>query len=279
MFIDYESRLTGEHIRDDNALYHGFCNSVHCVVKIVKKSFDFDCGLNEIQSLRKLGEHPYIVKMLNYSLNDKYYFIFLEKISGYNLYYIFEKGITYRTIKKYLYQICEAICYCHCHNVVHRDIKLENIMVDKDDNIKLLDFGYGGIISEYDKKLTQSCGSLQYASPEILNEEVYDGKKSDVYSFGILSYLLLNSHFPYKIYNIDNAYDIVKKSITNRLVYYNKNLSLRTQDFIESLIRFNPKYRPEISLTILHSWFYELHQEKEPYHVDKGFVRSRSYIF
>jgi Serine/threonine protein kinase len=69
--------------------------------------------------------------------------------------------------------------YCHSHKIAHRDIKPENLLVDKGNNLKLCDFGLSNFLRDGDF-LTTSCGSPNYASPEIISGEKYCGPEVDV---------------------------------------------------------------------------------------------------
>jgi len=76
-------------------------------------------------------------------------------------------------------QIVEGICYCHSKNVVHRDIKLENVMIDSENNVKIIDFGFSIAISK-DKKLSVYCGTPSYMAPEMILKQSYSGDSLDI---------------------------------------------------------------------------------------------------
>jgi len=92
-----------------------------------------------------------------------------------------------------------AVSYCHDTDVIHRDIKLENIMLQTADNyaIKLIDFGFA-IRVPSDKKLNIFCGTPSYMSPEITKKKEYYGKPADVWSLGVVLFALVCSRFPFK---------------------------------------------------------------------------------
>lgn len=81
--------------------------------------------------------------------------------------------------KNYFLQLFSAVEYCHSHKIAHRDIKPENLLVDKGNNLKLCDFGLSNFLRDGDF-LTTSCGSPNYASPEIISGEKYCGPEVDV---------------------------------------------------------------------------------------------------
>lgn len=85
-----------------------------------------------------------------------------------------ERRLEEAEAKRLFKQIVEGLCYCHKMSVVHRDIKLENILLDSNNNIKIIDFGFSIIIGE-DKKLKIFCGTPSYMSPEIVSKTEYVG--------------------------------------------------------------------------------------------------------
>jgi serine/threonine protein kinase len=75
-----------------------------------------------------------------------------------------------------LLKLAEAIHMCHKKKIIHRDIKLENVMIHKDHSVKLIDFGYGQVILRFPKLLNRYCGTPYYMPPEMIKKIPYDGK-------------------------------------------------------------------------------------------------------
>lgn len=95
-------------------------------------------------------------------------------------------------------QVVEGINYLHLNNFVHRDIKLENILINKKNReIKIIDFGFS-VCVKADKKLCMFCGTPSYMAPEIVSKQEYNGKYVDVWALGILLYTMLCGKFPFK---------------------------------------------------------------------------------
>src|SRR5437773_8405288 len=89
------------------------------------------------------------------------------------------------------------VAYVHNRSGVNRDLKLENILLDKNENVKLCDFGF---TREYEGKssyLQTFCGTVCYSAPEMLKGEKYAGEKVDVWSLGVILYALLAGELPF----------------------------------------------------------------------------------
>ena len=99
--------------------------------------------------------------------------------------------------KRVFRQLCQGINYCHNKNIVHRDIKLENILLDDESNVKVIDFGFSICIPP-EKSLTIFCGTPSYMSPEIVSKLQYKGCPSDVWALGVVLYALLCGRFPFR---------------------------------------------------------------------------------
>ncbi len=89
-----------------------------------------------------------------------------------------------------------AVEYCHRHKVVHRDLKPENLLLDDNLNVKIADFGLSNIMTD-GNFLKTSCGSPNYAAPEVISGKLYAGPEVDVWSCGVILYVLLVGRLPF----------------------------------------------------------------------------------
>jgi len=105
-------------------------------------------------------------------------------------------GISERKCRLLFLKIAEAVRYLHSRNICHRDIKLENILLDAKGDLKLSDFGLCSVQS--DALMGTPCGSASYVSPEIIAGSRYDGRKSDVWAAGIVLYMMVARLSPWK---------------------------------------------------------------------------------
>jgi serine/threonine protein kinase len=92
--------------------------------------------------------------------------------------------------------VVEAVAYLHSQNVVHRDLKLDNILVDEQKRVKLIDFGFAVNCSK-DQKLSLFCGTPHYMDPDIARKQDYGGHAADVWALGVLLFILLTGKLPF----------------------------------------------------------------------------------
>jgi 5'-AMP-activated protein kinase, catalytic alpha subunit len=111
--------------------------------------------------------------------------------------------------KNYFSQILSAVEYCHLNRVTHRDIKPENLLVDKGSQLKLCDFGLSNFLRD-GEFLKTSCGSPNYAAPELISGEKYCGPEVDVWSMGIVLYAIVSGSLPFDESNIPNLFSKIK---------------------------------------------------------------------
>ena len=158
--------------------------------------------------MRKLN-HPNITKILETFEDDKYIFIIMEYINGGNLFsFVKKRRKLSEKISKFLFrQIIEGIQHIHSKKIVHRDIKLENILIDLNNKIKICDFGIGIMLNSDDELIREQCGTPMYMAPEIIlnsKKNGYKGYPVDIWSAGIALYIMLSGTLPFSYKNYDN---------------------------------------------------------------------------
>ena len=136
-------------------------------------------------------------------------------------------------------KIVSAVSHCHLQNICHRDIKLENIIVDEWHNVKLIDFGFSTVIVR-DKLQNFFCGTPSYMPPEIVQKKDYDGLQADIWSLGILLYTLLCGMFPFRATNEKELYSKIIKGV----YIFPEHMSAGACDLVRRLLNLNPKERP-----------------------------------
>ncbi len=146
----------------------------------------------------KLFRHPHIIRLYEVIETPTDIFLVMEYVDGGELFeYIVQRGRLLETeARKFFQQIISGIEYCHRYMVVHRDLKPENLLLDSDKNIKIADFGLSNMMLD-GNFLKTSCGSPNYAAPEVITGKLYAGPEVDVWSCGVILYALLCGKLPF----------------------------------------------------------------------------------
>ena len=213
---------------------------------------------HEINLMKNL-RHSSVVKILDTFETEKYIFIIMENIAGGDLLSFVKKRtkLNEKVCKFIFKQILEAIKYIHSKNIVHRDIKLDNVLIDLNNNIKICDFGVGKMI--HDKEiLMDQCGTPAYIAPEILLNKGYDGFGVDVWSSGIVLYTMLSGMVPFKANNLT---DLQNNIITGNFKEIH-GISKECNDLLHKLLQINPKKRITINDALNHPWIINIEDNK-----------------
>ncbi|KAK6521438.1 hypothetical protein TWF506_001652 [Arthrobotrys conoides] len=173
----------------------------------------------------------------------------LEYCPGAELYdYLIKNGrLSTETAQKIFAQLVGAVAYVHQKNCVHRDLKLENIMLDRHENVKLCDFGF---TREYEKhrQLQTFCGTVCYSAPEMVKGEKYHGQAVDVWSLGVILYALLCGELPFD----EDDETSTKLKILNEEPKYPEHLDADAVTLIKSLLSKRPISRPALLDILTH---------------------------
>lgn len=146
-------------------------------------------------------------------------------------------------VQKIFAQLAGAVSYIHSKSCVHRDLKLENVLLDRHENVKLVDFGF---TREYEGKasyLSTFCGTICYAAPEMLKGEKYAGEKVDIWSLGIVLYALLTGQLPFD----EDDDQLTKMKILKEEPTYREGFPEQAKTLISKLLSKRPLYRPSLA--------------------------------
>lgn len=170
--------------------------------KRAKKDTYVTKNLRREGQIQQMIRHPNITQLLDILETENSYYLVMELCPGGNLMHkIYEKKrLDEAEARRYIRQLISAVEHLHRAGVVHRDLKIENLLLDEDNNIKLIDFGLSncaGILGYSDPFSTQ-CGSPAYAAPELLARKKY-GPKIDVWSIGVNMYAMLTGTLPFTV--------------------------------------------------------------------------------
>ena len=209
--------------------------------------------LREIQVLKNL-EHPNIIKVYEYYIDEEYHYIITELVTGGELYDTIVKFQRFNE-KKAAYimrQILSALNYLHSRGIVHRDIKPENILVEEQSkkskikhgedeiNIKLIDFGASNYFKT-NQILTLKIGSPYYIAPEVLNK-CYN-EKCDIWSAGVVLYVMLTGNFPFVGQTTQQLFENIKTGKYNISGKEYNAISQNAKDLIKQMLELNAMKR------------------------------------
>lgn len=225
-------------------------------VKILNKAKIKQLGMEEkVQreiNILHLCTHPHIIRL--YEVIDTPTDIFLvnEYVSGGELFdYIVAKGrLSPDEARNFFHQIVSGVEYCHFQKIVHRDLKPENLLLDANLNIKIADFGLSNLMRDGDF-LRTSCGSPNYAAPEVISGHLYAGPEVDVWSCGVILYALLCGSLPFDDESIPNLF----KKIKSGMYSLPTHLSQLAKNLIPRMLEVDPMKRITIPEIRLHPWF------------------------
>jgi len=223
-------------------------------------------ALHELKVLRRLSSHPNVIKLVSSEMDGNKLYMFLEYATGGDLFtYVTQRGCLPETIARiYMDQLIGSVAACHAIDVVHHDIKLENILLSKDGKIKLSDFGLSQPIPEVQgkkQKINVFSGSPLYMAPEVFSLEPHD-HSVDIWSLGVCLYVMVVGSFPFVADTYEELEEIV---LFNDPSLGSLGLSSPLQDLLSQMLSKDPERRISLTLIKQHHWFseYEFLKERE----------------
>lgn len=219
--------------------------------QIIKRQHMGEKVQREIKLLKKFSHHNIIrvYELINTPAN---FYLVMEYVSGGDIYSLLErKGkMSEQEVRGYFYQIVAGIEYCHYHRVTHRDIKPENLLLDTQGNVKIADFGLVNIMRDGEFCRT-SCGSPNYAAPEVINGNKYCGPEIDVWSIGVVTYALLAGVLPFDEPNIPALFAKIRTASYK----IPRHFSPLARDLIMRMLNPDPIERITINQLKEHPWY------------------------
>ncbi|KAI8390270.1 kinase-like domain-containing protein [Blakeslea trispora] len=208
----------------------------------------------EIHILRKLQRHPHnnCCQLVTFMEDDDYYFLVMNLLDdSMDLFDYIESNndMTEDEMKRIFYQVACATKHLHQQGIVHRDIKDENIILDRQGRVLLIDFGCATYYKR-GKRFDTFAGTLEYCAPEILQGQPYAGPPQDIWSCGVLLYTLIYHENPF--HNID---EIMEKELRVPFV-----LSEASFDLISRMLQRDVESRLNIDDVLNHPWFHDVRQ-------------------
>jgi serine/threonine protein kinase len=203
----------------------------------------------EIEALSKL-RNPFCTQIYDFFETDTHILIVMEYVCGDLLGFIKKRGkISESTAKIIFKQIIKGLQYIHKKKIVHRDIKLDNVLIDLTNTVKICDFGVCRILQPGDI-MYEHCGTPAYIAPEIFKDEGYEGFSCDVWSAGVTLHYMLAGIQPFRANKIDDLKEIILKGEYERI----EDVSNEANDLISGMLQLNPNKRLSIEDILRHPW-------------------------
>jgi len=250
------------------------------VVKVVDtRKMKLGLIVKECEFMDTCRGHENIIGLKNHGIGQgkhgHLYFIFMERAAGGEL---FDQLTTHNgavpeaLVRGFMLQLLAGVEHCHKRGVAHRDLKLENVLLDESGVVKVIDFGlshqYGfDAAGTVDRSMPIEgfCGSKSYAAPEVLVGRGYDGFVADMWSLGVCMFGLLNGFFPvdeakmtdWRFEKLAKAQRARKSSVATILSWYKKDtrhLSPESVDLLDRLLLVEPAQRATMEDTLSHPW-------------------------
>ncbi|KAI3695056.1 hypothetical protein L1987_78044 [Smallanthus sonchifolius] len=240
-------------------VYHGWDmeSKQSVAIKAINKHKTVTRGLTghikrEIAAMRRLRHHN-IVRLQEVLANQKKIYFVLEFAKGGELYSKVSKHRFSEDLsRRYFQQLISAVRYCHSRGVYHRDLKLENLLLDENWTLKVTDFGLSALTYTQDNRLFHTmCGTPAYVAPEILAKKGYDGAKVDIWSCGIILFVLNAGYLPFNDSNVIVMY----RKICKGEYHVPRWMSSELKRFLSRLLDTNPQTRITIDEIINDPWF------------------------
>ena len=243
--------------------------------------------MKEISIMKKL-KHEYIVHIEDILMSEEFVYISMEYASGGELWDKVTLGgkLAEKACKRYTWQMCTALAYCHSHNVCHRDIKPQNILLDKNDNVKLADFGFASVMEVEELKKGHGTSGGFMGNERLITIEEERASSGDVDEFemsmeitskkmktmstfcGTVSYMAPEIERQDKylgdkadvwslgivVYVLLNGFMPFKENDTRKDKYNTRRMSKDSKDFLSNMLEVSPIKRWTMKRLLEHAW-------------------------
>ena len=219
-------------------------NTLYAIKTIRKKKLIEENSVSTItaeRSLTLIQNNPFIIKLCFAFQNPHKFYLGMEYAEGGELLHYLRQFpiIPIDDTRLYIAEIICALEHLHKNNVIYRDLKPSNILLDNSGHIKITDFGLSKNVSDSDGLAATFCGTFEYMAPEIIQHLEYD-YKVDIWSLGVVFYEILNGETPFYAENQEELFN----NIINKEVKFSKFMHRQASNLIKKFLNKNPANRP-----------------------------------
>uniref|UniRef100_A0ACD5Z7A8 Uncharacterized protein n=1 Tax=Avena sativa TaxID=4498 RepID=A0ACD5Z7A8_AVESA len=227
-------------------------------IKMIDKNKVLRIGLMEqIRreiSIMRLVRHPNVLKLYEVMASkNKIYFVLVYAKGGELFNKTIKRKLSEDAARRYFHQLISAVEYCHSRGVYHRDLKLENLLLDENENLKVSDFGLSALVesTRQDGLLHTTCGTLSYIAPEVLSRTGYDGAKADIWSCGVILFGMVAGFLPFHDTNLIEMY----RKISKAEYRCPRPFSVELKDLLYKILDPDPSTRASVSRIKRSAWY------------------------
>ena len=206
----------------------------------------------EVQILSQL-DHYNVVKLIKVMEGPRHLHLVMEFVDGPSLYTYLKhkesKRLTEADAKEIFKQMMDGLAYLHEKGVAHRDLKLQNVLLDQKRVVKIIDFGFSTQATG-DRKVKMYCGTPNYMAPEIVERKEYLGGPADIWAAGVFLFAILCGEFPFKGLSDRELY----KRIQAGVFLIPPHVSLAAKELIAAMLTVDPDLRPAARAVLSSSW-------------------------
>lgn len=226
--------------------------------ELIKNESSKDKVMQEVKILKRF-RHPNVVKLYETFESDKHIIVVMELWAGGDLLnYVRKRRRLKESYAKYIFkQIIEGIAHVHSKGILHRDIKLDNILLDGKGIIKIADFGVSRIVTNIEDKMTEQWGTPAYIAPEILRDNGYYGFACDLWSAGVVLYAMLYGTVPFKANNMQDLHKLIMKAKYT----LKDDISEEARDLLKCLLERDPNKRFNVIDIMAHDWMQGIEEQ------------------
>jgi tRNA A-37 threonylcarbamoyl transferase component Bud32 len=236
--------------------HHIISHSPVAIKVIGKASIDNAVARTRLQreiALLKQLNHPFIAELFQVTEDADNYLLIMEYVEHGNLMdYVNDHGeLSEDQARRYFLQLVSVLEYLHVDKrIAHRDLKCENVLLDRHNNIRLIDFGLSNMFSEAAPSLQTACGSPAYAAPEMVLGSGYT-QAADIWSAGIVLFAIMAGYLPF---DDDQIQHILHKIVYSE-IEFPETFSPQLVDLLKRMLCKDPRGRITAHMITQHPWF------------------------